>query len=47
MRADSHGQFRTVLRRLDRPTTFELVGNRAFVITITGKVLEITGLRNR
>jgi hypothetical protein len=47
MRADSHGHFRTVLPRLDRPTTFELVGNRAFVITITGKVLKITGLRDR
>jgi hypothetical protein len=41
MRADRHGQFRTVVSRLDRPTTFELIGNRAYVVTITGKVLRI------
>jgi hypothetical protein len=44
MRADRHGQFRPVVSGLDRPTTFELIGNAAFVVTITGKVLKITGL---
>jgi hypothetical protein len=47
MYADQHGEFRTVVSRLDRPTTFELVGDRAFVVTITGKVLKITGLERR
>jgi hypothetical protein len=47
MRADRHGQFRAVASRLDRPTSFELIGNRAFVITLTGKVLKITGLGRR
>ena len=42
MRADRHGQFQTVVSRLDRPTTFELIGDRVFVVTITGKVLKIT-----
>ncbi|QIM21635.1 hypothetical protein G7075_11695 [Phycicoccus sp. HDW14] len=44
MRADGHGRFRPVVSGLDRPTTFEIIGNTAFVVTITGKVLEITGL---
>jgi hypothetical protein len=47
MRAGRHGHFRTLVSGLDRPTTFELIGNRAFVVTITGKVLEITGLGRR
>ena len=45
--ADRHGQFLTLVSGLDRPTTFELIGNRAFVITITGKVLKVTGLGRR
>jgi len=44
MHADAHGRFQTVVSRLDRPTTFELIGDRAFVVTITGKVLKMTGL---
>ena len=47
MRADGHSQFRTVVSGLDRPTTFELVGHQAFIVTITGKVLKITGLGHR
>jgi hypothetical protein len=45
MRADAHGRFRPVVSGLDRPTTFEVIGTTAFVVTITGKVLEITGLQ--
>lgn len=44
MLADSDGQFRKVVSGLDRPTTFELIGNTAYVVTITGKVLRISGL---
>jgi len=44
MAADRHGQFRSVVSELDRPTTFELIGETAYVITITGKVLRVTGL---
>ena len=44
MRADHLGRFRPVVSQLDRPTTFEVIGNRAFVVTITGKVLKISGL---
>ena len=44
MVADLHGQFQTVVSGLDRPTTFEVIGDTAYVITITGKVLRISGL---
>lgn len=44
MRADRNGDFRTVVSGLDRPTTFELLGDRAYIVTITGKVLTVSGL---
>ncbi len=44
MLANSHGQFKSVVSGLDRPTTFEIIGDTAFVVTITGKVLRISGL---
>ena len=47
MRADRHGHCKTVAFHLDRPTTFELIDDTAFVVTITGKVLKITGLGHR
>ena len=44
MLANHHGQFQSVVSGLDRPTTFEIIGSTMFVVTITGKVLRITGL---
>ena len=44
MLADHHGEFQSVVSGLDRPTTFEIIGSTVFVVTITGKVLRITGL---
>ena len=44
MLADRRGQFRSVVSGLDRPTTFEIIGDTAFVVTITGKVLRISGI---
>lgn len=44
MVADRHGHFRTIVSGLDRPTTFELIGDTAYVVTITGGVLKISGL---
>jgi hypothetical protein len=38
------GTFTTVVRRLDRPTSLELVGHTAFVVTVTGNVLRIDGM---
>jgi hypothetical protein len=44
MLANRHGQFRSVVSGLDRPVSFEFIGKAAFVVTITGKVLRISGL---
>jgi len=44
MAADRNGEFQSVVSGLDRPTTFEIIKDTAYVITITGKVLRITGL---
>jgi hypothetical protein len=38
------GTFRTVVRKLDQPTSMELVGDVAYVVTYTGTVLRIEGL---
>lgn len=38
------GTFASVVRRLDRPTSFELVRRTAYVVTVTGKVLRIDGM---
>ncbi|HSF97438.1 MAG TPA: hypothetical protein VLA55_01995 [Ornithinibacter sp.] len=37
------GTFRTVVRKLDQPTSMELVGDVAYVVTYTGTVLRIEG----
>lgn len=41
VRAD--GTFSTVVRKLDQPTSMELVGHVAYVVTYTGTVLRIQG----
>jgi hypothetical protein len=44
MVANRHGEFRSVVSGLDRPTTMEIIGDTVFVVTITGKVLRISRL---
>ena len=44
MVADEDGRFRSVVSRLDRPTSFEIIGRTAYVMTITGKVIRVSGL---
>jgi len=39
-----NGGFTTLVSGLDRPTSFELIGNTAYVVTLPGKVLKIEGL---
>jgi hypothetical protein len=41
---DRHGQFQSIISGLDRPTTL-FIGETAYVVTITGKVLRIIGPR--
>jgi hypothetical protein len=45
MVADRNGQFQSVVAGLDQPATFEIIKDTAYVVTLTGKVLHITGLR--
>ena len=44
MLANRRGEFRSLVSGLDRPTTMEVIGRTVFVVTITGKVLKISGL---
>jgi hypothetical protein len=41
LRVDGHGGFDVVTRGLDRPTSLELVGDTAYVVTLAGKVWAI------
>jgi hypothetical protein len=41
---DDSGEFHTVVSGLDQPTSFEVVGRTAFVVTLTGTVLRIDGI---
>ena len=38
------GSFAAVVEGLDRPTSLEFIGDAAFVVTLTGKVLRIDGV---
>jgi hypothetical protein len=44
MLANRRGEFRSLVSGVDRPTTMEVIGETVFVVTITGKVLRISGL---
>ena len=44
LRVDRHGGMTPVAGGLDRPTSMELAGDTAFVVTYTGKVLRIDGI---
>ncbi len=42
---NGRGGLESVVRGLDRPTSMELVGDTAYVVTLTGKVIAIDGVR--
>lgn len=44
LRADGNGGFSTVATGLDRPTSLEIVGNNAYIVTITGQIWEIDNI---
>jgi len=44
LRVNRSGGFDVVTRGLDRPTSLEVVGNTAYVVTLAGEVLRIDGL---
>ena len=41
VKVERDGTFTTVVNGLDRPTSFEFIGDTAFVVTLTGKVIRI------
>jgi sugar lactone lactonase YvrE len=47
LRVKHDGSLASVVEGLDRPTSLEFIHDRAFVITLTGKVLRIDGVRAR
>ncbi|MNC84832.1 hypothetical protein D3C83_04000 [compost metagenome] len=44
MRANGHGALRAVVTGLNQPTSFELIDDAAFVVTLGGEVWRIDGL---
>jgi len=44
LRLGANGTFDTVVDGLDRPTSLELVGDTAYVVTLTGTILRIDGV---
>ncbi len=44
-RVDRHGGLRPVVGELDRPTSVAFTRRNAYVVTLTGKVLKISGFR--
>jgi sugar lactone lactonase YvrE len=47
LRLDWRGHLVPVVDRLDRPTSFEVTGSSALVVTLSGKVLRVQGLFRR
>jgi hypothetical protein len=41
LRVERTGQFTSVVGRLDQPTSLEFIGDTAFVVTLTGKIIKI------
>jgi sugar lactone lactonase YvrE len=44
LRVKKDGTFTTIVGELDRPTSLEFIGNTAYVITLTGKVIKVTNV---
>ena len=44
MRANADGTFSPIVERLNLPTSLEIIGNTAYVITLTGQIWKIDGI---
>jgi hypothetical protein len=44
LRANRDGTFTVIVDGLDRPTSMEIIGNSAYVVTLTGEVLRVDNL---
>ena len=47
LRVERDGSLASVVDGLDRPTSLEFIGDTAYVVTLTGKVIAIDGVRRR
>ena len=47
LRVNRDGSFTSIVDGLDRPTSVEFLGDTAYVVTLTGKVIAIDGVRRR
>ena len=44
MEVNGDGTFTVIVEGLDRPTSLEFIGNTAYVVTLAGEILKITGV---
>jgi sugar lactone lactonase YvrE len=44
LRLDGHGGFTTVAEELNQPTSMEIIGNTAYVVTLGGEIWEVQGI---
>jgi hypothetical protein len=45
VKVNRNGTFTVIIDNLDRPTSFEFIGNTAYVVTLTGEIWKIDGVR--
>jgi hypothetical protein len=45
VKVNRDGTFTGIIDNLDRPTSFEFIGNTAYVVTLTGEIWQIDGVR--
>jgi hypothetical protein len=47
VKVNGDGTFNVIMEPLDRPTSLEFIGNRAYVVTLTGEIWKIDGVSCR
>jgi hypothetical protein len=47
VKLNGDGTFAVIMDGLDRPTSLEFIGNRAYVVTLTGEIWKIDGVSCR
>jgi hypothetical protein len=47
VKVNGDGTFTVIMDGLDRPTSLEFIGNSAYVVTLTGEIWKIDGVRCR
>ena len=44
LRANTSGTMTTIAGELDQPTSLEIIGNAAYVVTLSGEIWKIDGI---